>query len=308
MPIKDTFTTMVSKLPIEIETLIRQKLADLEQPGRLALSTRYPVLAGGILYVKQSVRTISNVLNTRLTRTVRPTFYENVISRHQSVLFRRLGGSDPRLQMQKVTNLKMAVRKLNGLVIDPGKAFSFWHVVGRPTYQDGYVDGMLLSNGKVIEGIGGGLCQLSNLIYWLFLHTPLTITEQHRHTLDVFPDSGRVLPFGSGATIMYNTIDLQAQNETESAMQLKLWVTEKHLKGQVLAPEPVPVKYHIIEKHHSFVIYKGRYYRFNEIWREETLEGETVRIEKITTNFSPVMYDVDKNYLEKNNFQVWVID
>ena len=45
---------------------------------------------------------------------------------------------------------------------------------------------------------GGGLCQLSNLIYWMTLHTPLTITERYRHSYDVFPDSNRTQPFGSG--------------------------------------------------------------------------------------------------------------
>ncbi len=299
---------MVSVLPAELETMIHHRLAELKQPGRMALSARYPVLAGGILFAKRTARKISYLLNPDLTRTVKMEFYEHIVHRHQSVLFRRLGGSDPRLQMQKVTNLRMAIQKLNGLIIPPGKTFSFWHVVGQPAYRDGYVDGMLLSNGKVIEGIGGGLCQLSNLIYWLFLHTPLTITEQHRHTLDVFPDSGRVLPFGSGATIMYNTIDLQAHNGTEIALQLKLWVTEKHLKGQVLAPQPAQRKYHIIEKHHCFILHQGKYYRFNEIWREELDNGQRVRSEKITTNFSPVLYDVDENYLEKNNFQVWVVD
>ena len=306
--VRDTYTAMLSMIPNEIETIVRHRLAELEQPRRIAISTRYPALAGGVLFVKRTARSIHNILSSNLTRTESSEFFDHIISRHQSVLFRRLGASDPRLQQQKVTNLKMAVHRLNGLIIKPGKTFSFWHVVGRPAYRDGYVDGMLLSNGKVVEGIGGGLCQLSNLIYWLLLHTPITITERHRHSLDVFPDSGRVLPFGSGATIMYNTIDLQAHNNTGTAMQLKLWLTDKHLKGQVLAPKRVPHKYHIIEKHHCFILYKGTYYRFNEIWREELIRGQTKHVEKITTNFSPVMYDVDEAYLEKHRFQVWRLD
>ncbi len=258
--------------------------------------------------MKRTVRTIINNLNPNLTRTINLEFFKYIVSRHQSVLFRRLGDSDPRLQRQKVTNLKMAVQKLNGLVIAPGKTFSFWYNVGKPAYRYGYVDGMLLANGKVVEGIGGGLCQLSNLIYWLFLHTPITVSERNRHALDVFPDSGRVLPFGSGATIMYNTIDLQAQNTTDTDMQMKLWLTDKHLKGQVLASKQVPNKYHIFEKYHCFILHKGIYYRFNEIWREELIRGQTQRIEKITTNFAPVMYNVDETYLQKNDFQVWRID
>ena len=68
---------------------------------------------------------------------------------------------------------------------------------------------MVLHYGSFQTGIGGGLCQLSNLIYWMTLHTPLTVTERYRHSFDVFPDSRRTQPFGSGATCSYNYLDLQ---------------------------------------------------------------------------------------------------
>ncbi|MFJ8513275.1 VanW family protein [Lysinibacillus xylanilyticus] len=51
---------------------------------------------------------------------------------------------------------------------------------------------------KVKTGVGGGICQLANLLYWMALHTPLIVTERHHHSFDPFPDSGRTLPFGSG--------------------------------------------------------------------------------------------------------------
>ena len=57
---------------------------------------------------------------------------------------------------------------------------------------------MVLFCEKYKMSLGGGLCQLSNLIYWMTLHTPLTITERYRHSYDVFPDSNRTQSFGSG--------------------------------------------------------------------------------------------------------------
>ena len=72
--------------------------------------------------------------------------------------------------------------------------------------------GMVLHNGGFKPGVGGGLCQLSNLIYWMTLHTPLTVVERWRHSYDVFPDAERTQPFGSGATVAYNHIDLQIRN------------------------------------------------------------------------------------------------
>ena len=92
-----------------------------------------------------------------------------MLARHQSLLRRRLGDSSPRLQEQKIVNLQQAVKKLDGIVIKPGEIFSLWHIVGKPSYRAGYVDGMLLSNGKVVEGLGGGMCQLSNFLFWIFL-------------------------------------------------------------------------------------------------------------------------------------------
>ena len=70
------------------------------------------------------------------------------------------------MQHNKVINLRIAVPRLNGVVIEPGDTFSFWKLVGKPTRAKGYVDGMVLSYGRCVPGVGGGLCQLSNLIYW----------------------------------------------------------------------------------------------------------------------------------------------
>ena len=72
------------------------------------------------------------------------------MARHQSVLRRKLGNSDPRLQEQKITNLKQAVKKLNGVVIPPGKTFSLWSIIREPSAKNGFVNGMLLSGGKVV--------------------------------------------------------------------------------------------------------------------------------------------------------------
>lgn len=103
-------------------------------------------------------------------------------------------------QENKVTNLKLAVKRLDGLILYPGETFSYWKRIGKPTARKGYKEGMVLFLGQIGGDIGGGLCQLSNLIFWMTLHTPLTVTERYRHSHDVFPDANRTQPFGSGAT------------------------------------------------------------------------------------------------------------
>lgn len=149
---------------------------------------------------------------------------------------------------------------------------------------------MLLSHGRVSAGIGGGLCQLSNLLYWLFLHGPLAILERHHHSVDAFPDSHRVLPFGSGATVLHNFVDLRARNVSEQPLQIKLWLTETHLKGQLRSTAPAAEKYHVHERHHTFVQSGAEFFRYNQLWRETRRGGVLTAAEQITTNFAPVVY------------------
>lgn len=133
---------------------------------------------------------------------------------HQTPMLRKLKDVDMYLQYNKIVNLKNAISELNNVTIHPGETFSFWKLVGKPSKRKGYLDGMILRNGTFKAGIGGGLCQLSNLIFWIASHTPLTVTERHRHSYDVFPDSNRTQPFGSGATCFYNYGDLMIKNNT----------------------------------------------------------------------------------------------
>ena len=133
---------------------------------------------------------------------------------HATPLLRRLRGEDMALQRSKVTNLRLAAARLDGLTLRPGETLSFWRAVGKPTRRRGYVEGMILRNGRAASGVGGGLCQMTNLLYWMTLHTPLTVTERWRHGYDVFPDSNRTQPFGSGATCFYNYMDLMVRNDT----------------------------------------------------------------------------------------------
>ncbi len=217
------------------------------------------------------------------------------VFRHKSVLMRHLGQVDMRLQHNKVTNLRLAADRIDGVIIRPGESFSFWRLVGRPSSRRGFLPGMLLSQGEVIEGIGGGLCQMGNLLYWMFLHLPLTVTERHRHSFDVFPDSGRVLPFGSGATLFYNYVDLQAHNPTDCTFRIRLRVGGRFLRGEILANRELEHSYRVIERNHRFVRPgdSSPWFRENDIYRRiiDRRTGNTVAEELVTSNHSEVKYD-----------------
>lgn len=229
------------------------------------------------------------------------------IKKHQSVLLKKLGDSDRQLQINKVTNLKIAAKQIDGILIRPGETFSFCKLVGLPTRRKGYLMGMELSFGEARAGIGGGICQISNLIHWLVIHSPLTVTERYHHSFDPFPDDGRVLPFGSGATVFYNYRDYQFTNNTNHTFQINLWFTDKCLEGELRINAELEYAYHVIEKEHQFLKIDGQFYRKNEIWRDKILKfksGEIVAKELITKNFARVTY-TPESYIEvKSNEEI----
>jgi vancomycin resistance protein VanW len=212
---------------------------------------------------------------------------------HQSILLRKLKDVDMVLQYNKITNLRLATEKINGILILPGETLSLWKLIGRPTKSKGYLPGMTLHNGKIGVGIGGGLCQLGNLVYWMALHSPLTVTKRWRHSYDVFPDSGRTLPFGSGATLSYNYIDLELRNDTNQVFQLNTWLSEKNLHGSICSEREPECRYTVFEKEHRFELqWWGGYTRHNEIWRKVmNHSNEVIDEELITENHAVMMYN-----------------
>ncbi len=221
------------------------------------------------------------------------------IKKHQSVLLKKLGENNQQLQINKVTNLKIAAERINGIIIKPNETFSFCKLVGRPTKKKGYLMGMELTFGEARAGIGGGICQISNLIHWLVIHSPLTVIERYHHSFDPFPDDGRVLPFGSGATVFYNYRDYQFTNNTTHTFQINLWFSEKCLEGELRIDKELDYAYHVEEKEHQFLKIEEVFYRKNEIWRHKILKfegGKTVETELVTKNFARVTY-TPENYI-----------
>ncbi len=230
--------------------------------------------------------------------------YPYAIFTHSTPLIRKLKDVEMYLQYNKITNLKLAMDKLNGVTLRPGETFSYWKLIGKPTYKKGYMDGLVLcSNGTFKPGVGGGLCQLSNLIYWMTLHTPLTVIERYRHSHDVFPDVNRTQPFGTGATCSYNYLDLQIQNTTDSEFQLIVKIKGDYLTGEWRSTKPCRYRYEIYEKEHSMTTSLfGGYIRNNLIFRKiYDIRNELVSDEYITENHAYMTY---APYLKDGNNQV----
>lgn len=201
-----------------------------------------------------------NEFATTIDRETLPYTYFS----HHTPLIRKLKDTEMWMQENKIVNLKIAVECLNGVIIRPGETFSYWKLIGNPTRRRGFKEGMVLVNGTVRPGIGGGLCQLSNLIFWMTIHTPLTVVERHRHAYDVFPDT----------------------------YQLVVKVGETDLEGSWrLSSEPL-YRYEIVEKDHEMRSeFWGGFTRHNKLYREQyDTDGNLLSEQLVIENSAVMMY------------------
>lgn len=218
---------------------------------------------------------------------------DTVVAEAASPLQRRLASVDQALQRNKRHNLELAIATLDGQVLQPGEVLSFWRCVGNPTAGRGYLPGMVLAHGRVHSDVGGGLCQLSNMLHWLALHTALTVVERHHHGHDLFPDDGRLVPFGTGATVFYNYLDLRLQNPGPETYRIRLRVTDLELRGEIRADRLPTFMYEVVEQDHRFRRTPDGIVRENLLYRvvRDRATGAPAGRHMLAHNVFPVLYE-----------------
>ncbi|WP_220738671.1 VanW family protein [Leuconostoc miyukkimchii] len=216
---------------------------------------------------------------------------------HKSLMRRGLRRVPVPVEEAKVANLKLAAPKVNHILIKPGETFSFWHLVGRCTEAAGYQNGLMVANdGELKKGTGGGLCQFSNLIHWMILHTPLDVVEKYHHEqVDMFPDANREVPFGSGTSIVYNYLDYRFKNNTNTTYQLVTYVGETHLCGELYASDTQEDIYEVGITDEHFELEDSTVYRCGQIYQYQyDKDRHLVNKTLIKTNHARVAYDTSQ--------------
>ncbi|GAB2828074.1 VanW family protein [Ferruginibacter profundus] len=154
----------------------------------------------------------------------------------------------------KISNLHLAINAINNIEIAPGQIFSFWKSTGKPSEKNGYKTSRTIINGKLEATTGGGLCQLSGLIYFLSIQSGLTIMERHPHSMDIYTDADRFTPLGSDATVAYGYKDCRIRNNYHFPVYFSFTLDKNSLTGTIAATETIPL--HKIEfeyeKHPGF--------------------------------------------------------
>ena len=114
-------------------------------------------------------------------------------------------------------NIRLASANINGKILNPGEVFSFNDIVGPRTADAGYKVAHVYSGSKVVDGIGGGICQVSSTLYNAVVFADLEIVYRTNHSLPV-----SYVPLGRDATVSYGTIDFKFKNNKETPVKLEV--------------------------------------------------------------------------------------
>lgn len=112
-------------------------------------------------------------------------------------------------------NLELAAGKINGTVLMPGEEFSFNKVVGERTIEAGYKEAHIYSGGKVVDGLAGGICQISSTLYDAVLYANLDVTSRKNHQLPA-----GYIKNGLDATVVYGSIDFKFVNSRKYPIKI----------------------------------------------------------------------------------------
>ena len=133
-------------------------------------------------------------------------------------------------------NVALACRKIDGTVLYPEDEFSFNDIVGARTVENGFKSAYIIKDGEFVEGIGGGVCQVSSTVYNCALLANLTITCVRAHSLPV----SYVAP--SFDAMVSTASDLRFVNTLSSPVTIKMSADGKYLKAEMYGIETCTIR------------------------------------------------------------------
>lgn len=217
----------------------------------------------------------------------------NKIFETSSLMLNQNSGFDIKYQQGKVHNLKLAARTVNGILIRPGETFSFWQLVRFADRREPYKEGLKLVDGRIVGDYGGGLCQLSGMLFWLFLHTPLTVVERHGHAVESIPPATEDLPCGTDAAISEGWLDLKIRNDTDNTFQIGINFDDNFMYGCILSQNPLGMEYSVFNSSVSYVKRQEKTYQTAVVCLSETDKKTFMKKEKnLYVNQCEIAYEL----------------
>lgn len=202
--------------------------------------------AGTDTTTKQETTTETTTVTT--TENTKTTFRESYTSTIYPALHRKSGSGyshelasyttyyDAKNET-RTANITASIRKLNNLVIPAGRTFSFNQTVGKRTVLAGYATAKVVQDGEFVDGLGGGVCQVSSTIFECILRANLTVVSRAPHSLEI-----SYVPLGGDATVQWNTTDFQFKNTGGTDIRLQMTAKNGTLTCKVMGQKNVKPK------------------------------------------------------------------
>lgn len=190
------------------------------------------------------------------------------VSSVKSVLINENSGYDIKFQINKIDNLKITSKTMNKLLILPGETFSFCNLSRKYKKYGKYKEGLVLIDNKIVPKIGGGICGLSNLLYYAFLLTPLSIIERHGHNVKSLPNAKSSDLEGIDATISSGWKDLKVKNNTANTYQILIEFDEEYMYIKILSNSKQKEKTNIINENFKYIKKNEKIYESVDVVKE----------------------------------------
>lgn len=207
--------------------------------------------------------------------------YENFFPEQISKYLTRYDESN----INRSTNIKLASEKIDGTILMPGETFSYNKTVGKRTEKAGYKEAGVYMNGKVVDGIGGGICQVSSTLYNAVLEANLEIVERKNHHFIT-----SYVPVSKDATVSYGTIDFKFKNTRSYPIKITCksqnGICEITING---IKEETEYEVVIEEKVTEIIPYETRYIKTNKLQ-----EGKENEIQKGVDGYKSEAYRILK--------------
>jgi vancomycin resistance protein YoaR len=243
-------------------------------PATAQLTAIQPAQSGRTLNVAETLRRLEEGVFTSENRLV-PMAFDYTLSRyHNQISAAELGIRELVAESttyftgssgNRRTNIAVGVSHLNGVIIAPGEEFSFNYYLGDISYENGFVDGLVIVADRTEAGIGGGICQVSTTMFRAAFTGGFAITERNSHGYRVGYYELNSQPTGMDAAIWQPERDFKFQNNTphhllieatiypgDNALQVRFYST-KHWQTEIDEPiirnrEPAPVARYVANR------------------------------------------------------------
>ena len=130
-------------------------------------------------------------------------------------------------------NVALAAEKINGTVLAAGATFSYNEIVGERTSEQGFQIAKVYSGGKAVDGIGGGICQVSTTLYNAVLYANLEVVSRRNHQLPV-----SYVPLGQDATVVYGSTDFKFRNSQKTPIKITSSTYQGELTVSIYGAKP----------------------------------------------------------------------